>query len=240
MFGTWGARVRALVMIVGLASLSALFGFAQPASAAPTPKIKVSIVHKNAGTMKVTGTNFPKNSVAVVHFDQNAGSGDLAQDFNVRVTGSGKFTLTAKVFISAACSVGVFASDADQDSNFVSVNTTGKGCKGGAIKVDPCGLVCGDFGVTGTGFTPTASVDVDFFDGTSGQFLFTQSVGVCGTLAPGPYPGAPTGQLDLFGDCKGFVSLSSHAVCGRTSIRVVATEIDTDYEAPAVTVAPRC
>jgi hypothetical protein len=240
----WRSRVSVLA-VGGLAGLAALFvGMsASPASAATAPHIKVSIVHNNAGTMKVTGTNFTKNSVAVVNFDQNAGSGDLAQSFNVRVTSSGKFTLTAKVFISAVCRVGVAARDeGGSDSNFVTVKTKGKGCKGGAITVDPCAIVCGDFGVKGTGFTPTGTVDVEFRDGTTGAFLFSGQATVCGTLAPGPYPHAPAGQLGspTFGGCNGIAFASAHATCGRASITVTATEIDTDYIAPPVTVSPRC
>lgn len=240
----WKSRVSA-VAVAALAGLTVLFiGMsASPASAATTPHIKVSIVKNNAGTMKVTGTNFTKNSVALVSFDQNAGSGDLGQSFNVRVTGSGKFTLTAKVYISAVCSVGVSALDqSGRDSNFVTVNTKGKGCKGGAITVDPCAIVCGDFGVKGTGFTPTGTVDVEFRDGTTGAFLFSGTATVCGALAPGPYPGAPAGQLGspIFGGCTGIAFASAHATCGRASITVTATELDTDYVAPSVTVAPRC
>jgi hypothetical protein len=240
----WRSRISA-ISVVALAGLGVLFvGMSSPsASAATTPHIKVSIVHRNAGTMKVTGTNFTKNSVAVVNFDQNAGSGDLAQAFNVRVTSSGKFTLTAKVFISAACSVGVTARDqSGSDSNFVRVNTKGKGCKGGTIKVDPCAIVCGDFGVKGTGFTPTANVDLEFRDGTTGQFLFSGQATVCGSLAPGPYPHAPAGQLGspIFGGCNGVAFGSAHSTCHRASITVTATELETDYIAPPVTVAPKC
>jgi hypothetical protein len=239
MFRTWSARVRALATIVLFAGLT-LYAAAQPASAASPPHIKVSIVSSNSGTMKVSGSHFPKSSVALVHFDQNAGSGDLAQQFNVRVTSGGSFTLTAKVYVSAACSVGVFASGGSQDSNFVTVNTKGKGCKGGAVKVDPCAIVCGDFGVTGTGFTPGATVDLEFTDGQTGEFLFDEQDGVCGILAPGPFPSAPAGQLDVFGDCTGAAYASAHATCGRASVTVSAFELDTDYVAPPVTVSPRC
>jgi hypothetical protein len=243
-FRNWRSRVTVLT-VTALAGLAVVFvGMsASPASAAVRPHIKVSIVHSNAGTMKVTGTSFTKNSVAVVSFDQNAGSGDLAQSFNVRVTSSGKFTLTAKVFISAACSVGVSARDeSGVDSNFVTENTKGKGCKGGAITVDPCAIVCGDFGVKGTGFTPSGTVDVEFTDGTTGAFLFSGQATVCGSLAPGPYPHAPAGQLGspTFGGCTGIAFASAHSTCGRASITVSAFEQDTDYAAPPVTVSPRC
>src|SRR5690242_17280684 len=120
LFRTWRSRVSVIVVAAFAGLTLAFVGMsASPASAAVRPHIKVSIVHNNAGTMKVSGTGFTKNSVAVVNFDQNAGSGDLAQSFNVRVTSSGKFTLTAKVFISAVCSVGVTARDqSGLDSNF--------------------------------------------------------------------------------------------------------------------------
>jgi hypothetical protein len=207
------------------------------------PKINVSVVSGNAGTLKVTGSNFAKNATVHVQFAQNGFLGEnLAQDFTTTSNGSGKISLTAAAYVSAACLVGVSAWDANRSATPVNLNTTGKGCAGAKLQVDPCRPVCTDFYTTGTGFTPEATIDVfyEFTDNRTNQTTtFSARATGCGTLRPGRYPPAPAGQLQAFGACNGFTE-HSDSFCHTSVVKVWAEEDLTDYVTPALFVDPRC
>jgi hypothetical protein len=235
------AQAKLLASIAVMCTVATLFVMATPASAAPAAKVTAAVVNGNAGTLKVTGTNFTKNADITVEYHQNgADSGNLIQRFTARSNGSGKFTLTAQAYVSAACLVGVLAWD---DAKFATtnVNTTGQGCQGGKLTIDPCRPVCTDFYTQGSGFTPGATVDVfyQFEDGTKGTVTLNARAGICGTLAPGRYPPAPAGQLFAFGACNGF-TMHDDRVCHAPVVRVWAEEQETDYISDPLFVDPRC
>lgn len=240
MLRTWLRRVATTGLAVALAGTGAAVVTAEPAAAATTPHISASVVNGNAGKIKVTGSNFAKKASVTVEFDQNgAPSGDEFQTFNVTSDKNGKISLTASVFVTAACLVGVVAWDAKHTSNSVDLNTTGKGCTGATLTIDPCRPICSDFYVSGTGFTPGGQLEVDFFDGTTGAFMFSEPADACGTLAPGSYPPAPAGQILAFGACNGFTE-HSDSFCHRASVEVTAEDFDTDYVTPPLFINPRC
>jgi hypothetical protein len=237
-------RLRVLTSIAVVAGLSVLFIGAQPAFAA-APRISVSIVNGNAGTLKVTGSNFVKNSVALVEFNQNGpNSGDFTQQFNVAVNGSGRFTLTQQAYITAACLVGVSAWGDSGASNDVSVNTKGKGCTGAQLATKPCSPNC--ISVSGKGFTPGATsidLNVDITDAAGQTTTNTIPMHACGgPIVPGPYPPSPAGALVLpgFSACTGVLSRNA-GYCHAASISVYAYEQETDFETPRVSApVPSC
>jgi hypothetical protein len=210
-------------------------------STAAAASVKAAVVNGDAGTLKVTGTNFTKNANILVEFNQNGvNSGNLTQQYSTRSDGSGKFTLTAPAYVSAACLVGVAAWD-NAKSASTNLNTAGKGCKGGKLTINPCRPVCTDFYTQGSGFTPGADVNVyyEFQDGTKGTVTLSSSVTVCGTLAPGRYPAAPAGQFFAFGACDGYAKHDDR-VCHASFVKVWAEELDTDYISEPQYIDPLC
>ena len=177
-----------------------------------------------------------------VEFNQNgANSGDLLQQFTVTSDKSGKFSLTQKAYISSACLVGVTAWDGAHSSNDVNVNTTGKGCSGAKLAVDPCRPVCTDFATTGSGFTPGADIDIyyQFYDPARGTLTFTASATGCGTLVVGHQIKAPDGQLLYGGACNGFIE-HSDLFCHADTVYVWAYDLVVDYATPTLAIDPRC
>jgi|tagenome__1003787_1003787.scaffolds.fasta_scaffold20617724_1 hypothetical protein len=238
-------RLRAVFSLLVMSTLATVGATGVPASAAVSTaaaaSVKAAVVNGNAGTLKVTGSNFTKNANLIVEFNQNgANSGNLTQRYSARSDGSGRFTLTAAAYVSASCLVGVAAWD-DAKSASTNLNTTGKGCQGGKVAINPCQPVCTDFYTQGSGFTPGATVDVfyEFQDGAKGTVTLHASSGVCGTLAPGRYPPAPAGQFFAFGACNGY-TMHDDRVCHAPLVKVWAEEQDTDYISEALYVDPRC
>lgn len=239
-------RVRhigpSFVLLAAVSLLATVFVGVAPASAATPATIKVSVANNNAGTLKITGSHFAHKSSVLIEVDQNgAFSGDEEQFFTVTSDSHGNFSKTERVFVTAACLVGVFASDPTHNSNVVNLNTTGKGCTGAQIQAQACNPLCGYLLITGNGFTPGSAAEVDFSDFTTGEFLGSGDLTACGTLAPGPYPPAPAGHLGVSGTCTGG-AFFNHAFCGRGGdlIQVSAVDIDTDYVVPAILVNPLC
>jgi hypothetical protein len=235
------ARAKVFTSIAVMSTVATLIVAGAPASAAPAAKVTAAVVNGNAGTLKVTGTNFTKNVDIHVEFHQNgADSGNLIQPFTVRSDRNGRFTLTTQAYVTAACLVGVLAWD-DVKFDSTNLNTAGKGCQGGKLTIDPCRPVCTDFYTQGAGFTPGATVDVfyQFEDGTKGTVTLNARAGICGTLVPGRYPPPPAGQLFAFGACNGF-TMHDDRVCHAPVVRVWAEEQETDYISDPLFVDPRC
>jgi hypothetical protein len=249
---TMGRRVLPIMTVATLAGAAGLFSGAQPAAAATAPHISVSLVNNKAQSLKVTGTNFAKNAAATVEFTQNgANSGDMIQQFQVATDRNGKFTTTQKAYITSACLVGITAWDSAHFSNDVEINTTGKGCSGAKLSVDPCSPVCTDFATTGTGFTPGDEVDVTYqFTDAAGNIRefdvpspggppVTGCQTTPGEWQPGQQIKAPDGTLAYNGDCRGFVE-HSDLFCQASVVFVWAYDLNVDYQTPTLAVDPRC
>jgi hypothetical protein len=247
-------RVRriglASVLIVWAGLLAALFAGVPRASAAAPASIKVSVVNGNAGTLRVTGSNFSDKANVTILFEQDgAGTGDDAQTFTVHSNGHGGFSATEEVYVTASCLVGVTASDAKHIS-VANINTTGLGCVGAQMQVQPDDPLGGYLTVTGTGFTPGSPVELDFYylDTTTQEWVYvgTDYAATCGQLVPGPYPSGPAGQLGVNGSCTGLQQFDP-AFCTFTPgrgkgklIQVDAVDIDTDYVVPSIEVYSEC
>jgi hypothetical protein len=239
---------QSFVLMVWASLLAALFVGVPPASAAPQASIKVSVVNHNAGTLKVTGSNFSRNANVTIQFEQDGvGTGDEVQIFTARANGSGAFSATERVYVTASCLVGVTASDAKHTS-VLNIDTTGMGCAGTQLQAQPDDPLGGYLTITGSGFTPGSQVELDFyyFDTTTQQWVYIASdfADTCGQLVPGPYPPAPAGQLGLNGSCTGLQQFDP-AFCTFSPgmgklIQIDAVDIDTDYVVPPIEVYSEC
>jgi hypothetical protein len=231
--GRLTTRMRALG-VLGALGVGLLLGSVSPQVVfAAAPKISAKVVG-NAGTLKVTGSGFPRNTAVTVEFNPNW-SDSFIQDFSIRSDRRGRISITEQANVTASCIMGIIAVAASMSSNLLSLDTSGQGCTPARVSAVEQNPFNDDrFALTGSNFTPGGSVTYTFADDASGAVLATGTLTACGTLNPGPYPPLPAGQLGP--RCTGVLVFST-AVCAEQpsqQIDVSASDDDTGYTTPTI------